>query len=76
MAEKFVRTIQNISMYKGNLTFVVTGVVWNRIYGEYMPVEFTVTDCRDDLDALGAAMNATCGDLEHFTISECKEEVA
>lgn len=52
----------------GNITFTVYGKCWNPLDGVAIPVEYTVTDCRDEMDAFGTAMDAFCGNLYDWTI--------
>ena len=67
--DNIVRTISNTSTKKGNNTFKVTGHTWDYLNGIKVPVYFVVTDCRDDIDALGTAMDFLCGYLYDWTIT-------
>lgn len=69
MADVIKKTVRNTVTTKlGNLTFTVYGNCWNPLDGVAIPVEYTVTDCRDDIDALGTTMDAFCGNLYDWII--------
>ena len=62
------KTIKNTSTNKGNKTFIVTGDTWNCLERIAIPVEYTVTECQDEIDALGTVMNMLCGYLYNHKI--------
>lgn len=69
MADTIKKTVRNTVTNKfGNLTFTVYAKCWNPLDGVDIPVEYTVTDCRDEMDALGTTMDAFCGNLYDWTI--------
>jgi hypothetical protein len=68
MAEQIKKTVTNTTSYKGNLTFTVIGKCWNPLDAVDIPVEYTVTGCSEEADALRTTMEAFCGNLYDWTI--------
>ena len=66
--EAIRKTIINTSTKKGNRTFRVSGHTWDYLDGKCVPVDYTITDCRDEYDALGTAKDRLCGYLYGWSI--------